>query len=318
MSELIIQNKQIDAPIEIILETIREETHKDLFREVKKKVDDIVVTCPFHKNGEERRPSASIYCGTEKDVEYGTFNCFACHTTCSLAELVNACFEETGSFGGDWLVDRFGCTMVYSDPIYGLKPIEIAKSVKAQPPPKFPAKIGYHPYMQKRKISEDIANRFMLGYDENNIYFPLRNSNGGYVGYTSRGINKKRFDVRVEYNHKPVYLLYEAERANKGYAIITEAQIDALTAWSRGIPACAMIGTGAKYQYDEINKSSITTWICMFDNDEAGRKATEMFKRKARKDFLVIETEFPSDKKDINDLTDEEFFAVLQKVGLNA
>ena len=50
----------------------------------------------------------------------------------------------------------------------------------------------------------------------------------------------------------------------------------------------------------------------MFDNDEAGQKFTEFFKRYVSKRILVLEVKIPNGKKDINDLTRDEFYNALK------
>lgn len=315
--ELVINNRVIDTPIPIILNTIREELGINIFSSIKDKGENIQVTCPFHKNGNERKPSGSIYCGDSKDVEYGTFNCFTCHTVCSLPELVGRCYGETTSFGEEWLSERFGSVIISPDPVYSLKEIsldnDVSKHSKKPPLSELDWIEEYHPYMQKRKITEEIANRFHLGHTENSIVFPLYSVSGECVGYSERNIYNKYFNIQIGVNDKPVYLLNELIKSNAEYAIVTEAQIDALTAWGYGIPACAFMGTGAKCQYEDINKSPITTWITMFDNDEAGRKATALFKKMVRNDVFVLEAKIPVGYKDINDLSKELFDECIKK-----
>ena len=51
----------------------------------------------------------------------------------------------------------------------------------------------------------------------------------------------------------------------------------------------------------------------MFDNDEAGRKATSLFKKMIRKDVFVLEANIPTGYKDINDLSKELFDECIKK-----
>ena len=50
--------------------------------------DDIMVCCPYHKDGQERRPSAGI---RKSD---GLLHCLACGTTVPLDEMIANCFEH--------------------------------------------------------------------------------------------------------------------------------------------------------------------------------------------------------------------------------
>ena len=98
---------------------------------------------------------------------------------------------------------------------------------------------------------------------------------------------------------------------------ITEAQIDALTGWGYGFPCCASIGAITEEQVKILNKSGIRIFVLMFDNDEAGEKFANKFNRYIRKDVLTYRMIFPKGKKDINDLTKEEFDTCLNKLGIN-
>ena len=53
-----IKNKTIDANMEVIIESLRdfilERDNKLLFKDIKPDVDNIMITCTFHKHGEER------------------------------------------------------------------------------------------------------------------------------------------------------------------------------------------------------------------------------------------------------------------------
>ena len=62
MSQLIINNKLINAPIPTILETIRKETGYRYFRDVRPRGNDnYSCTCPFHKDGQEMNPSCQVF-----------------------------------------------------------------------------------------------------------------------------------------------------------------------------------------------------------------------------------------------------------------
>lgn len=49
--ELRISNRVITAPVKNILEQLRKASHKRYLRDQVDKDDNIIVTCPFHKDG---------------------------------------------------------------------------------------------------------------------------------------------------------------------------------------------------------------------------------------------------------------------------
>ena len=57
--------------------------------------DNVMVCCPYHKGGQERRPSAGI---RKTD---GMFHCLACGETHTLPEMISHCFgrQDFGVFG---------------------------------------------------------------------------------------------------------------------------------------------------------------------------------------------------------------------------
>jgi DNA primase len=106
-------------------------------------------------------------------------------------------------------------------------------------------------------------------------------------------------------------------KKNYPFVVVCEGQIDALTCWSYGVPAVALFGVGSSEQYKVLNSTGIRNWVTFFDNDDAGRKATNRFNKMIRKDTLVTNLSFGNiNKKDINDLTIQEFDQILDDQGL--
>ena len=99
----------------------------------------------------------------------------------------------------------------------------------------------------------------------------------------------------------------------KGY----EGQIDALVAWSRGIPAVALFGAGTTdKQIELLDKSGIRHFILMYDNDLAGQHGAMRLKQGLSKDKLITEVIMPKGK-DISSCTTQEFYDILKKYNLN-
>ena len=79
-------------------------------QKVKDSGDDIMVQCPYHGNGLERKPSMGI---RKSD---GIAHCFACHEVHTLPEIVSFVFghddDMFGKQGIKWLVKNFGTVAV--------------------------------------------------------------------------------------------------------------------------------------------------------------------------------------------------------------
>jgi hypothetical protein len=308
--DLIIKNKCITAPIELILNTLKKQLHNGKLKDITSNIrDNISVTCPVHKDGYERNPSCNIYTSRDNDnVEYGRVHCFTCGFSASLPQFINACFDEKDiTFGEEWLLEYFGDSS--EDDVRYLPEIILPKHNKK----KFIDEsilrnyAYYHPYMWKRGLSKEVVDFFQIGFDEksNMIVFPVWDEFGNLVMLTRRSVKDKRFYIDEDVD-KPVYLLNTINKFNYKEVYVCESQINALTLWSWGYPAIALFGTGSQYQYDILNKCGIRHYILAFDGDEAGDKGAFRFKKNIRKDVFVSQKIIPNNK-DVNDLSKEQF-----------
>ena len=286
---------------------------------IRESTRSIMVTCPFHKDHRENRPSCGVFLEDRGNFKAGDFHCFTCGETGNLAKLVGKCLGGTEETGKQWLLNSY-CDVLLQRPFY-LPKIELGTESSSSPT--FLSEdlikpfLGYHSYMEKRHISREVAEKFDLGYnpENNSIIFPLRDEKGNLVGTSSRNISQKLFNIDIINVAKPVYLLHNIIKEGYSSVIVCESQIDALAAWSYGYAACAMIGTGTDEQHRVLNKSPIRHYILMFDNDSAGKSAAARFMSHIRKDVFVDIVRFPSNKKDINDFSYDEFKQLLVDAG---
>lgn len=285
-------------------------------RDVENKGDYIRCTCPFHKNGVESHPSCSVYARTDNDkIPYGTYNCFTCHESGTLPRFVSQCLNLGKTSAEDWLVKYFGTENQaddMSDVLNALKP----KAVKQQ---KFLDESilskyeYYHPYMWKRKLTKEIVDRFNVGYDNvrDAITFPVFDKYHRLVMITERCVNSKKFYIDENVN-KPVYLLYDIVQHDYPFVVVTESQINCLTAWSYGYPAIALFGTGSEYQYEILKKCNIRKYVLCFDGDHAGRKGADRFIRNIGSKNIYKDILMPAGK-DLNDLSKDEFDKIFKE-----
>lgn len=161
-----------------------------------------------------------------------------------------------------------------------------------------------HPYMYQRGLTEEIIERFDIGYDRERkeITFPVRDIEGRCVFIAGRSTERKFFRL-PKGSDKPIY---QGDRFTSGVyrtAYITESFLNCLTCWKYNKPAMAMIGTGNQKQYELLNKLPVREYILAFDPDEAGRKATERFRKNVH--GKIIKELVYTDNRDINDLQEE-------------
>lgn len=270
--------------------------------------DNIMVSCPYHKGGQERRPSAGI---KKSD---GTFHCFTCGETHSLQEMISYCFgrydDMIGAFGWEWLLKNFLTVSVEER-----KGIELNLSRNTNE--KVSSYISndeldeyrvYHPYMWKRKMTPEVVEIFDVGYDKktNSITFPVRDVQGRCLFVARRSVNTKFFNYPAG-AEKPIYGLYELSQLPNypKEVIICESMIDAIYFWTVGKYAVALNGLGNELQFKQLKEMPCRKFILCTDSDDAGMRARSRIRKNIR-NKLITEYVLPEGRKDANDCTQEE------------
>lgn len=313
--ELQIKNKIITAPIEDILKAVRAESNNGYLNYIGNiKNDNVAITCPFHKNGQEQHPSCHVYARHDNpNITFGTVHCFTCGKSVPLYALVGKCFDKDDEFGKQWLLDNFGNTITYDEEL--LPEIILDKPTKKYLDNSILSSYNYfHPYLESRHLKKEICEYFQVGYDKDTdcITFPVWDENSNLIGITRRSVVGKKYIIEGNID-KPIYLLNFIKQFKIDSVIVVEGQVDALRAWSNGYPAVALFGAGTtQHQIDLLNKSGIYHFILMYDNDVAGRKGAEKFKRLISKDRLVTDILMPP-FKDVGDCSKEELEELLLK-----
>lgn len=316
MRTLEIDNNIIRTPLIDIVKDVKFRLTNSKLATIELKQDDIRITCPFHKQGHEHKASADIYIGEDENIPYGLFKCFTCGTKAPFYHFVAQCFEISDEKAKQWLIENYSSGKVTFE--YNLEPIvlnEPKKKTEILDESILKRLQNYHPYMDQRKLDRHILEVFEVKYDPINqcLVFPVRNEKGKLTMLTRRSVNTKFFSIDKQ-KEKPLYLLYYMLQNNIEQFMITEGQIDALTACGFGFPCVATIGAISDHQIELLNKSNVRVLYTMFDNDDAGKRFTEKLMKNIRKDIIVINVDIcVPNKKDINDLTEEEFYYCIKK-----
>lgn len=319
---LTINNHIISASVEDIIDNLKSVLAAKGIQRFYKTIDtpdNTMICCPFHKDGQEKKPSMGIL---KKD---GTCHCFACGWVGSLSELISNVFgyDDFGRYGEKWLLKNY-----VSIEIENRQDIDLDLSRKKKTNKK---KVDYvseeeldtyrytHPYWAKRGITDEyIIELFDLGFDAktNCITFPIRDIEGRCLFVARRNVQTKFFNYPKGVE-KPLYGLYELLVEQDKYSdvniqayydeiIVCESMIDALTCWQYGKYAVALNGLGNDLQFKQLRDLPCRTLIIATDNDEAGMKARERISKNV-KNKILKQYIFPEGKKDINDLSKEEF-----------
>lgn len=274
----------------------------------------IQVTCPYHSDGVERKPSAGIR------KEDGLLHCFACGEVHSLPEVISHCFEKDdgGMYGMQWLLRNFSATAREEN--RNVK-FDISRNKKTSDNNGMAIRSNnyisdeelekyryIHPYMYERGLTDEVIELFDIGYDRDMqaITFPVRDIRGNCLFIARRSVKTKFFNY-PNLSEKSVYGLYELYQLHSfpDEIWITESMIDALRLWGVGLYACALNGLGSNNQYKQLSSMPCRVFVLATDMDKAGLDARKSIKRNVN-GKLFKQVFLPPGRKDIGDCSDEE------------
>ena len=294
------------------------------FAEFKPGPRNIQFNCPIHGDGQERKPSCGISTVNKEGVPAGTVHCFTCGYTATLEQMISHCFgkDDDGAFGKEWLIKNFLTISIDNrkdiilDIGRGRNNLESTKYISEE---ELDSYRYYHPYMYKRRLTDEIIEKFDVGFDKyfelkdkfgkvksvlRCLTFPVRDIKGNTLFIARRSVDIKFFHY-PEGVDKPIYGLYELPKDAKE-VIVCESIINVLTCYAYGRPAVALLGLGTEYQYDQLRKLGCRKLITALDPDAAGQRATQRLKKAMNGNKLVTSFILP-EGRDINDLEKDEF-----------
>lgn len=295
--------------------------------------------CPFHNNGQERKPSCG--CSLEGELrngqEYhaGTFHCFACGATYSFSKGIleilslkgtsvaahpelEKYINQTDEFVKDSLIPNSTMSQLLTSYAVSDLRMRVGNKQSFVSEDELASYRFTVPYMYKRRLTDPVIEKYDVGFDAHHvppgrrkelpcITFPIRDSEGNVISICRRSIEGKYFNMPTGLD-KPVYGIYELPEGTKE-VIICESIFNALTCVVYGHPAIALLGTGSSNQIDELKKLGVSSYVICLDNDEAGNKGAEKLKKALRNSAMIWTMHVPVDK-DVNDLSYSEFTEV--------
>ncbi len=328
----------------LILETLSQHGLVKLNRQMN---DWYSVYCPFHagggSDGFERRPS----CGVSLQMQVrngqtypeGMWHCFTCAAAYSMEDGVTKILQsrDIDMLGKDWLAQNVPGYEAEDDFDYLIPQttmqnltnkyaIEYVRQM-TEPEQSFVSEeelASYRyvvPYMYERKLTDEIIEKYDVGYDANwippgrkravpCITFPVRDRQGRTLFLCRRSIAGKLYNYPTGIT-KPVYGVDMLPQGTSSI-IICESIINALTAVSYGYNAVALLGTGNQLQMQQLKELGAQEFVICTDGDEAGRRAAAKLKKYLKSVAMVWVIHMP-DEKDLNDLDKEEFDKLYQE-----
>lgn len=314
-----------------ILYTLRDQVYeqqgRSILRKIKRTGNNIMICCPIHSDGQERKPSCGISLVDGQYSKAGTVHCFACGYVDSLEGMISKCFGyDNSDFGKQWLLQNFviGETDNRPDIPLNMSRDKVQNDTINYVTEQELSRYRFtHPYMYQRKLTDEVIDKFDVGYQQDFqlitknddgtdkywppvecITFPVKDINGNCLFVSRRAIHSKDFFLPPNIQ-KPVYGIYELPK-DCNTVVICESVFNALTCISYGVPAVALFGTGDKFQAEQLNNLNVRKFVLGLDPDKAGFKGCWKLKKALGKRHMVTKLAIPHGK-DINDLSYNEF-----------
>lgn len=295
------------------------------------------IYCPIHNDGNEHKPSCGVLITTEKRngtvYPEGWVHCFSCgyvnslkglvedilknrHITSEAAKWIEENIPEINTkIDYDKLVDDTVAQSIISN--FAINEIQ-TRMYSSQNYVSEEELASYRytiPYMYERKLTDEIIEKFDVGFDANwvppgrkkpvpCITFPVRDAEGRTLFCCRRSVEGKLYNYPNGVT-KPVYGL-DMIPADCKTVLICESIINALTLWTWGYVAVALMGTGNQYQLTQLKRLGVREFVLCMDGDDAGRKAANKLKNALKQVAIISEVDIP-DGKDVNDLDKSDF-----------
>lgn len=290
--------------------------HINLLKTISDTPNNVMISCPYHKDGQERRPSMGV---RKSD---GVCHCFACGETTGLPQMISYCFGDTstiGAVGWQWLLKNFLTVSIEER-----KDIDLdyqrnfaQQGVSTVSDEELDSYRYTHPYWAFRGITDtNLIELFDLGYDQRTdcITFPVRDKRGRCLFVARRSVKTKYFNYPKGVE-KPVYGYYELLQLSEfpKEIIICESMLDALTAWQYGKYAVALNGLGNERQFKELREMPCRKFILATDADSAGMTARKRIRKNIKTKLITEYVWNLSDAKDLNDMSKSMFLGLQEK-----
>ncbi len=317
---MIINGLEVDVTLHQLLLDLRNSLSQNgiyMLHTIKPVGNNIMVSCPSHKNGQEKKPSCGIsltdtYKGDRK-IPAGTAHCFTCDYTATITEFISLCFgyKDGGLFGNKWIKANYNVSTSRT------RHVNLNFNVRTSTKKHYdtiddnllePYRYTVD-YMYKRGLTDDVIEQFDIGYDEEQdaITIPVPDLKGDIKWVQRRLIKHKQYIIPQGIN-KTDFLLGASEvikqHKEKEPVFIVESPFNMLTLWSMNYPAICLFGTGGGNQYEMLRKLPIRHYIIALDPDEAGIKGSKKLLKELNTYKILSKLNY-TDSRDINELQDE-------------
>lgn len=331
-----------DTPIIVDMETVltllademKEKFGREYFGKPIRSGNNIMIKCPFHKEGQERSSSLGVR------IDDGRFNCFTCEEGGTFDLFIAKCLrlgerrDENNEvivpaqpqLGFKWLLQKFNLAVQGERPELELDLDRGNKSFK-----NFVAEVDIlkfyqytHPYMEEnRKVPQKTQDYLEIGYDKetNSVIFLMRDLKGNIVYVKKRPISsnlryanvkdvpKKHLMFGMWYIYRDLYVTpkdFMAKLIREKGITLVEGEIDSASSWVLRMPGCSI---GGRILFDQqvkvLHRLGARRLRIALDNDEYGQKETKRIVDTYSSQFRLDIVKYPDWAKDMNDVVKE-------------
>ena len=164
---------------------------------------------------------------------------------------------------------------------------------------------SYSSYLDRqRNISDEVSRLFSTGERGNSVYMPWTNAEGRIVTAKFRSIEGKTFYYDNQGEPVSDNLFGEWQAKNRELVVVCEAEIDALSWWTAGIPAVATGGAHlSRTQADKLRTLGAYQYVLAGDNDDQGEMFNNIVYKALRGYGKISMIRYPNKSyKDANDV----------------
>ncbi|QHZ51145.1 DNA primase [Paenibacillus larvae subsp. larvae] len=283
------------------------------WRNVRPAVDSFIASSPFRTDDDT--PSFFVDLREYSDY-YGCWHDFGGTdpewTSGNFTKLLSFLMDVTYEEADDYLRRKYGNDEQQETPV--LRRVRLSAEEEKKPALNAELLKQYrhdHPYLASRCISAEVQREMQTGYcpSKNAVTIPWFGPNGQLLNIKYRSVTGKKFWYAK--GGRPIKdLVYGIDyiyRYRCRRAAIVEAEIDALTLMSAGVPAVAA-GGGVinKEKAAVIIRSPIEEIFVMSDHDDVGQALKREVIRMLGGDLRVGVAGFPKRYKDVNEAVQAE------------
>lgn len=179
----------------------------------------------------------------------------------------------------------------------------------------------HHPYLKERGVTEEIAQRFGVGFFpgkgsmHDRIVIPIHNAKGELVAYAGRSIDGSEPRYKFPAGFHKSLELYNLHRVREELSVVlVEGFFDCMKVTQAGFPCIALMGSTMSAAQEELIRDHFAHVVVMLDGDDAGRGASETIADRLRSVIYQVDVVTLTDGMQPDQLSHDELHRLLSSI----